>query len=253
MKGNQTRYYTSFDTDFSTSADQAFELPKNYCYVRNRFGARVLSAVIYAAALAFSALYCHLVLHLRIKGKTCFKGVNGGFYIYGNHTQPFGDVFIPALCAFPRRIYTLVSPANYGIPVIGKLLPYLGALPLVPTLGGYHALLSAMKTRLDAGHPVVIYPEAHVWEYYTGIRPFPTAAFAYPVKFGKPVFAMTATYKKSRLHRRPIMTVYLDGPFYGEGGTLKERESSLHAAVFGAMTARAKSSDFAFINYLPKE
>ena len=253
MKGREERRYTSFDEDFEKTANQDFTLPQEYRYVRKSFGARALSALVYGAAFAFSAVYCRLVLHMRVRGRACLRGVSGGFFVYGNHTQPFGDVFIPAHCVFPRRIYTLVSPANYGIPVIGKLLPYLGALPLVPTLGGYRALLRAMGDRLDAGHPVVIYPEAHVWAYYTGIRPFTTAAFGYPARFDKPVISMTATYQKSVLHRRPTMTVYLDGPFYGEGETQKEKEVSLHAAVYGAMTARAKASNFDFIRYLPKD
>lgn len=253
MKSREERRYTSFDEDFEKTANQNFTLPQDYRYVRKNFGARALSALIYGAALAFSGVYCRLVLHMRVRGSSCLRGVDGGFYIYGNHTQPFGDVFIPALCVFPRRIYTVVSPANYGIPVIGKLLPYLGALPLVPSLHGYRALLQAMKERLDAGHPIVIYPEAHVWEYYTGIRPFPAAAFAYPVKFDKPAFAMTVTYQKSVLHRRPNMTVYLDGPFYGTGETAKQKEASLHDAVYRTMLERSKASNCAYIRYLPKK
>lgn len=253
MKSREERRYTSFDEDFEKTANQNFTLPQDYRYVRKNFGARALSALIYGAALAFSGVYCRLVLHMRVRGSSCLRGFDGGFYIYGNHTQPFGDVFIPALCVFPRRIYTVVSPANYGIPVIGKLLPYLGALPLVPSLHGYRALLQAMKERLDAGHPIVIYPEAHVWEYYTGIRPFPAAAFAYPVKFDKPAFVMTVTYQKSVLHRRPTMTVYLDGPFYGTGETAKQKEASLHDAVYRTMLERSKASNCAYIRYLPKK
>ncbi len=253
MKSREERRYMDFNDDFAQTAKQDYALPEDYRFVRTAFGSRLLSALIYGAALAFSAVYCRLVLHMRVRGCSCLRGVDGGFYIYGNHTQPFGDVFIPALCVFPRRIYTVVSPANYGIPVIGKLLPYLGALPLVPSLHGYRALLQAMKERLDAGHPIVIYPEAHVWEYYTGIRPFPAAAFAYPVKFDKPAFAMTVTYQKSKLHRRPNMTVFLDGPFYSTGENAKQQEASLHDAVYRTMLERSKASNCAYIRYLPKE
>lgn len=253
MSGDKTRYYAAYDDDFTETADQAFTLPEDYRFVRTDLGSRLLSGLIYGVALAFSAVYCRLVLHMRIRGRACLRGIRGGFYIYGNHTQPFGDVFIPALCVFPRRIYTVVSPANYGIPVIGKLLPYLGALPLIPSLRGYRELMQAMEQRLDAGHPIVLYPEAHVWEYYTGIRPFPEAAFGYPVKFDKPVFAMTATYQKSKLFRRPRMTVWLDGPFAAAGDTAKQKAASLHDAVYRTMLERSRSSNYAYIRYLPKE
>lgn len=253
MRREKMRFYSGFDEDFSETANQAFTLPEGYRFVRTDLGSRLLSGLIYGAALAFSAVYCRLVLHMRVKGNACLRGAHDGFFIYGNHTQPFGDVFIPALCVFPRRIYTVVSPANYGIPVIGKLLPFLGALPLIPSVHGYRELLRAMEQRLRAGHPIVLYPEAHVWEYYTGIRPFSEVAFGYPVKFDKPVFAMTTTYQKSKWFRRPRMTVWLDGPFVGKGENAKQKAASLHDAVYHTMLKRSKSSSCAYIRYLPKE
>lgn len=252
MKKTEERIYASFDDDFETAADRSFRLPADYRLVRTDLGARLLSALTYGAALVFSFFYCRLVLHMRIKGKSRLRGVRGGCFIYGNHTQPLGDVFIPAHCAFPRRIYTVVSPANFSLPIIGKLLPYLGALPLCDSIHGYRALLQAMETRLRGGHPIVLYPEAHVWKYYTGIRPFPTAAFNYPARFECPAFAMTVTYQKARLFRRPRTTVWLDGPFYGEGNTAREKAEALHAAVYHAMRARAQSSDCAYIRYCSK-
>ncbi len=45
---------------------------------------------------------------------------------------------------------------------------------------------------------MTIFPEAHVWPYYTGIRPFGEAAFHYPVATGKPVYTMTVTYQRRR-------------------------------------------------------
>ena len=73
------------------------------------------------------------------------------------------------------------------------------------------------------------------------------------MKFDKPAFAMTVTYQESKLHRRPNMTVYLDGPFYGTGENAKQKEASLHDAVHHAMVERSKASNCAYIRYLPKE
>lgn len=252
MKEKKIRYYTSFQDDFEESANQNFVLPEDYQWVRNDMWSRFLSCLIYTLAVIFSSVYCRLWLHMRIKGKENLKNVRGGFFIYGNHTQPVGDVFIPALCALPRGIYTVVSTANYGIPVIGKILPYLGALPIVNTIRGMKELSKAMEQRLNTGHPIVIYPEAHVWEYYTNIRPFPETSFKYPVKYDSPAFAMTVTYKKSRLFRRPLMEVYLDGPFYGQGDTSKSKAASLHSQVTAAMNERSSCSNFSYIEYRVK-
>ena len=247
------RYYSSFCDDFEESANQNYVLPDGYQWVRTDLFSKFLSGLIYGLAVIFGGLYCRCILHMKIRGRKNLKGVKGGFFIYGNHTQPVGDVFIPALCVLPRRIYTVVSPANYGIPVIGKILPYLGALPTVNSIQGIKQLHSAMTYRLKKGHPIAIYPEAHVWEYYTGIRPFPDTSFKFPVKFGVPAFAMTVTYKRSRLFRRPIMEVFFDGPFYPEGDTAKEKTADLHQKVCSTMKTRCESSNDDYIVYKPKE
>lgn len=249
MRKHEIRYYTDYTDDFEISANQNYTLPEDYQWVRHDRGSKLLSALIYALAVVFSSIYCKFFLHMRVKGKKNLKGLKGGYYIFGNHTQPVGDVFIPALCVLPKRIYTVVSTANYGIPVIGKILPYLGALPIVDSLQGLRELQKAMEYRLENGHPIVIYPEAHVWEYYTQIRPYPVTSFKFPVKYGKPAFAMTVTYRPSKWFQKPIMDVYLDGPFYGEGNTAKEKAVDLHDKVYEAMQKRSQNSTMQYIEY----
>lgn len=249
MSKKKTVYYDSFDEDVIESANQDYRLPADYQWVRKGIFSRVMSGVIYGLALAFSSVYCGMFLHLKIRGRKNLKGISGGYFIYANHTQPLGDVFTPALAVFPKRIYTVVSPANYGIPVLGRILPFLGALPIADNLKGMKEFTSAMEYRLNKKHPVVIYPEAHVWEYYTKIRPFGDTSFKFPVKFCRPAVVMTVTYKKSKIFKRPIMEAFLDGPFYGEGETQKERAKDLKTKVYDTMCHRSLNSDFEYIEY----
>ncbi len=247
---NKTRYYKSFSDDFEQSANQDFKLPEDYKWIRTDLKSKLLSGLNYGLAVIFGGLYCKLGLHMKIRGRKSLRGSKGDFFIFANHTQPVGDVFIPAMAVLPKRIFTVVSPANYGIPFIGKLLPYLGALPIDNSLRGMKELTHAIEQRLDKKHPIVIYPEAHVWEYYTGIRPFADTAFKYPVKMNKASYAMTVTYKKSKLFKKPVMEVFLDGPFYGEGETAKEQAVSLHSKVAEVMKKRSENSNFEYIKYL---
>ncbi len=249
MKRQEVRFYNTFSDDFEQSADQNFKLPESYKWVRTDIVSSFLSGLIYGLAVIFGGLYCKCFLHLKVRGRKNLKGIKGGFYIYGNHTQPVGDVFIPALCVLPKRIYTVVSTANYGIRFIGRILPFLGALPIVNSIHGVKELNNAMEYRLEKGHPVVIYPEAHVWKYYTDIRPFPDTSFKFPVKFDKPVFSMTATYKKSKIFKKPVMEVFLDGPFYSVGNSIKEKAENLRDEVFSVMKERSGNSDFEYIKY----
>lgn len=252
MKRKEVRYYNNFTDDFEQSANQDHKLPDDYKWVRKDVVSMFLSGITYGMAIIFGGLYCKCFLHMKVKGRKNLKGIKGGFFIYGNHTQPVGDVVIPALCVLPKRIYTIASPANYGIPVIGKLLPFMGALPITSSVHGVKELNKAIEYRIKKGHPITIYPEAHVWEYYTKIRPFPNASFKFPVKFNKPAFAMTTTYKKSKVFKRPIMEVYLDGPFYADGSTPKEKTVNLHQQVSKVMEERSRNSNYDYIEYKQK-
>lgn len=252
MKNKGVRYYDSYTDDFVQSSNQNYDLPDNYRWIRTDFKSRFLSGLIYGLAIIFGGLYCRLCLHLKIKGKNKIKGISEGFFVYGNHTQPIGDVFTPAICMLPKRIYTVVSQSNYGIPFIGKLLPYLGALPIAKSLHGAKEFNAAVECRIANGHPVVIFPEAHVWEYYTDIRPFPDTSFKFPIKFNKPSFSMTVTYRKSKIFKRPVMTAFIDGPFYADGNSLKEKSENLRNQIFDAMRIRSAESNFNYIEYIKK-
>lgn len=146
MKKNaEVRRYSSFADDFVTTKDQDHRLPEDYRWIRTDVRSRFLSALSYGAALVISSVWCRAALHVRLRDRKLLRAARDGAFIYANHTQPVGDVFIPALASFPRRIYTVVSPANLGIPVIGRILPYLGALPIPDTLGGMRGFTEAVK------------------------------------------------------------------------------------------------------------
>lgn len=242
--------YKSFSDDFFHGGE-GYCLPDDYKWLRTDARSKLYSALSYTAAIAFSAVYLRVFLHLHIKGaKKLRREKSTGFFIYGNHTQHFADVFIPALAALPKRIYTVVSPENMALPGIGKILPYLGALPLPSSLSGMRGFLEAVEKRLSEASPVVIYPEAHVWDYCTFVRPFGPDSFRYPLKYEKPVYSMTTTYQKRRLGRKPKITVYVDGPFYPPAeGSIREKSQALRDEVFDCMTNRSKLSNCEYIKY----
>ncbi len=253
MSEKQVRYYDSEQTDFFPGGE-GYTLPEGYRWVRTDRLSRLLSVLVYGAALLFAAVYCPLFLHIRIRGAGKLRQAKtGGFFFYGNHTQPVGDVVTPALACFPRRIYTMVSPANYALPGIGKILPFLGALPIPHTVGAMKLFQEAVAHRIRQGHPVVVYPEAHVWPYYTGIRSFSATSFKWPVKLGVPVYCFTATYQKRRWGKRPAMTVYVDGPFRPTGDSLRAQTQSLRDGVLETMRRRSRESHYAYIAYRPAE
>ncbi len=187
----------------------------------------------------------------REKLKPFFKT---GYFLYGNHTQDIGDAFMPNMMNFPQHNFVIVHPNNVSMPILGRITPSLGALPLPDDLRAYKSFLTAVHTRIEEGNTVVIYPEAHIWPYYTGIRPFPETSFAYPVKENVPVFCFTNTYQKRKHSKKARIVTYLDGPFYqNEALPPRERRKDLRDRVYGAMLERAKCSDHVQIQYIKKE
>ena len=65
-----------------------------------------------------------------------------GYFLYGNHTQAIADALIPTMIASPKDVYVIVHPNNVSMPVLGRITPSLGALPLPDTLGASRHFLA---------------------------------------------------------------------------------------------------------------
>lgn len=243
---------SSEQDDVVKSKKQHCPLPEDYRFIREDRSFRLWAGFLYGLTKAVGFLYCRTALHLRFENREILKPYqNRGIFLFANHTQEFGDVVIPALAVRPQRIYTIASTANLGIPVIGKLLPAIGILPIPQSIEKTRAFMEAVRTRSRQGHCIVVYPEAHVWPYYTGIRSFPATSFRFPAEEDAPCFAMTTTYQKRRFGSRPRVTVYLDGPFFPADGlaTRKEKQESLRAQIREAMVRRSAQSSYDYIRY----
>lgn len=244
----KTYRYHSFSDDFAETKNQDYKLPKDYKWLHNNPFYRLAAILFYPFVIIFALIYSKLILRIKIKNKSILKG-HKSYFIYSNHTLELGDVLNPFLINY-HRPKILCSPANLGIPVIGKLLPLAGALPIP---NGVHALIkfnSAVKHHAKT-HPIVIYPEAHLWPYYTKIRPFPKSAFSYPTETNSPVFTATTVYKKPKKPLwKPIIEIYLDGPFLPDSEKSKKQNAAyLHDQVSENMQSRAKNSNYEYIKY----
>jgi 1-acyl-sn-glycerol-3-phosphate acyltransferase len=179
-----------------------------------------------------------LVHHHKTVGKEKLKAYKKtAYFMYGNHTQDIGDAFMPNMINFPKTNYVIVHPNNVSMPFLGQITPSLGALPLPDDMKAYKNFISAIERRLAENRCIVIYPEAHIWPYFTGIRNFPDTSFMYPVKYNTSVFCFTNTYQKRRFSKKPRLVTYIDGPFFvNEEIPPRERKKELRDRVYNAMT-----------------
>lgn len=253
----KTVYYTDERTDeFADDNIVPKVIDENYCYVNDRMWWKVLRFISYRLiAMPIAYLYCKIALHSTFRNRSVLKQAKGkGCFVYGNHTQQIGDPFIPNLALFPRSVYVIVHPNNVSMPVLGRITPYLGALPLPSNLKAMRHFREAIRTRIQQNNVIVVYPEAHIWPFYTGIRDFPATSMKYPVELDVPSFAMTTTYRKRRFGKKPRTVTYLDGPFYPDQNLPpRARAQALRDQIYGAMVARSRESDCEYIRYIKKE
>ena len=255
-KAERIIYYDKPDEEHSgTKIKIKKPVDKNYKYLNNNIFYKFFSFVCYrliAAPIAF--VYCKLIKRISYKNKKVLKECKGkGYFVYANHTNQFSDVFSPNMINWPNKTYIVVNAENVNIPVLGGATKMLGAIPVPTKIDGTRNFMNALEKRILQGHPVVIYPEAHIWPYYTGIRPYSSTSFRYPVKFREPSYCFTTTYQKGRSKKKPKIVIYVDGPFYpNENLPEKEQQEALHNEIYECMKARSLNSNFEYVKYVKK-
>lgn len=253
----KTVYYTDERHDeFAGDHITPKAIDGSYTYVNDRFWWRLGRFISYRLiAMPIAFCYCKLALHSSFRNLQVLKKAKGtGCFVYGNHTQQIGDPFLPNLALFPRSVYMIVHPNNVSMPVLGKVTPFLGALPLPSDRKAMEHFRAAIRTRIAQGNIIMVYPEAHIWPYYTGIRDFPATSMKFPVELDVPSFALTTTYRKRRFGRKPRTVTYLDGPFYPDPQLPpRARAKALRDQIYETMVRRSRESDCAYIRYVKKE
>lgn len=261
-KEERTFYYTSEEDDPIKTKEQERKekvlLPEGYEYIPKNIFVRLYSKLMFSIFWVFGQWYERCYWQLKIHGREKLKKARGtGYVMYCNHTNPFHDVFGPALAA-DRRIYTVISPVNLKIPGIGPILPMIGGIPLGTNETEKKAMNEAVDTHLVKRKKcLVIYPEAHVWPYATKIRKFPAGgkSFKYAVRNNLPVFTMTTTYHRRKNSKRdlPRMEVYVDGPFFPDPKLSdNENQDMLAKKAYESMKKYAAKNTYEYFEYIKK-
>ena len=255
-------YYESEEDDPIKTEEQEkkieVRLPEGYEFIPKNPFVRAYSSVLYRIFKLFGQYYERGYWQVKVYGREKLKQAKGkGYVLYANHTNPFHDVFGPAI-AVDRRIFTITNPVNLKIPGIGKFLPYIGGLPLGKTKEEKAAFHAAADKRLKQGTCLVIYPEAHLWPYYTKIRKYPAGdkSFVYAARNNLPVFTMVTTYHERKNRKRgdlPRMNIYIDGPFWpDEKKSEKENQAILAKKAYESMVKWSKKNEYEYFRYIKK-
>lgn len=254
----KTVYYSDpLHDDFAGNHIKTQKVDETFPYInKNRIWKFNAFLLYYIVACPLIFLYCKVLYGMRIKGRrNMAKFKKGGVFIYGNHTH-IVDSFIPCIMSYPkRRNYIIASPDAVSIPGLKTIVSMLGAVPIPITISGMRKFMETIENRIRKGSSVTIFPEAHLWPYYTGIRPFKDTSFFYPVNLNVPVIAYCNTYSRRkwlRFIKKPRMTVYLSCPMYPDTALPpKLAQKELRDRVYRFMKDTAdKYSDYEYIRYV---
>ena len=249
----KTYYYSSYTDDFGITENvKKTIVGDDYKYNTSNFFAFLW---YYLIAMPLAFLIMKFSFHYKWVNKKVIKEAkNTGFYIYANHTNFVGDALMPSLIRYKRN-NIIVRSDTVSITGIKHLVKDLGALPLGDTFKASKHLLKEMQRRIGKHESITIYPEAHIWPYYTGIRPFSSSSMKYPIMMNVPSYAMTICYKKRKFGNKPKMIVCLDGPFYPDMELpSKEREEKLADDIYASLKKRSlEYSTYSVYEYIYKE
>ena len=247
----KTVYYSDeLNDDFAPKKRSRPKIDKNYIYAPASLWWRLGAFIVYRIIMTPAAcLYCLFRFGMKVK-KSKKPEKNRGCMVYCNHTMLIGDAFAPSFALFPKKVCVIVAPENLSAKSTSRFLKMSGAIPLPDGLAAIKNFNGTIKQRLNENCAVAVYPEAHVWPFYTKIRPYPSVSFKFAVQNNVPAYASTATYQK----RRPFgtkVTLYIDGPFYTDTSlSPKEAEQKLRNEIYAVMCSRAESSTYTPVNYI---
>ncbi len=250
----KTEYYDSFFCDFEGNNFKETSINDSYKYKRNSLFFKLARFFLYRCLATPAAfIYSRVILRDKIHGKEKLKPFKKqGMFIYGNHTRDAADAFVPSVAVFPKRVHVVVSSKNLSIPILGKCLPYLGAIPTPTEFSATKNFSSTITEKAKSGDVIMIYPEAHLWPFMKELRPFGSESFTYPVRANLPTFTLTRTYKKTKRAFRS--DIYIDGPFFPDAELPpREAREDLCNKAKGAMASRCALSDIEVIKYERKE
>lgn len=116
---------------------------------------------------------------------------NGRFIITSNHFNPLDNLCIKKLIrkAYRDEPYIVIQATNLAAEgVIGDLFNYLNHIPVCKSASYIRGeFLERMGEILNAGHPVLIYPEEEMWFNYRKPRPNKRGAFYCAVELDVPI------------------------------------------------------------------
>ena len=243
--------------DFNETGLKRKGLPADYKFKHTSKVYWFFSHVLYyGLAKWIMGIFC-LCHGIRTENKQVLKKLKGkGAFIYANHVA-ISDCF-----KYPIYINKRVDCIGYSdalsIPVAGKLAVMLGLIPLPhkEDRDNFHKMMDAINYLVkEKRHYVLIFPEAHIWPYYTEIRNWPNNSLIYPAMMKAPVVPVVTVWVKKKLRKKPRQLIVFGEPIYPkEDESITYNKDYLHQECIAQMRSIAHSyKQYEYIKYIKDE
>lgn len=250
-------YEDELNDDFAKTNISQKHLGDDFKYIKRNVLWRFFSWLsYYMLAIPILSIYAKLAFGVKFKNRKAVKKLRkAGYVVYANHTH-YIDAFVLQTAGIrPKRAYILSSPDATSIKGLKGFVQMLGSIPVPTSDAQYRDFLKAIEYRLNKKNAVIIYPEAHIWPYYTGVRPFLNSSFYYPVKNNVPAIAAVTTFRKPKKEgKRPKFTITFSEPFYPNNNIARKvAQQELRDEVYSYMVDVTSSKDnFKYYEYIKK-
>ncbi len=260
QKPKKIVYYSDpLNDDFAGTSIKTKQVSANFKMAHKSIVWHFFADVVYyLIAMPLIWIYERIFLRIKIVNKKNLRKFKGPCFFYGNHTQ-HTDVLAINIVGFPRRTQIVASADAVSIKGIKTLVQMLGAVPVPTEISGMRNFTKALEYYHKRGNNIAIYPEAHIWPYYTGVRPFVDSSFGYAVTLDSPVVAVYTAYSKPKglfaRFRKANMTLYVSEPFFpNKELSKKEAKEDLRNRVYDWMVdCSQKYNTYEAVKYVQKD
>ncbi len=190
-----------WDKDVEDDPESIVLTPDKIDYLNEKFFSRIMTKVANRAAVNY---YERLIKNgdfviKEINGIENYRAVEGGAILTCNHFSVCDNyaVYRAIRSELPKGhyLYKVIKEGNYtnfkGL--FGFFFRHCNTLPLSSNTATMKKFFSAVKTLLNNGEKILIYPEQSMWWNYRKPRPLKDGAFKFAAKFLVPVIPVFIT------------------------------------------------------------
>ena len=259
-RGHVFYYQDELNDDFEkTKTLKRIDLPEGYKRIHTNPFFKAFSFWIYwLVAKPVLHIICFFA-GIKVKGRENIKKVKKAgqaAFIYMNHTS-FWDMIINQVSVVTRKRCNIIGYTDaLTLPKPIKLIVEgLGFIALPSSVSDYRKFSEALEYYQKKKRFTVIFPEAHVWPYYTKIRPFISTSFKYPAKLNAPIVPVVSCFTKKKFSDKPKITIYIGEAIYPKKElSVNENKEYLRNECYKWMSETAeKYSTYNYYVYKKKE